>query len=68
MMHLLNSETIGLEICINETEKKETEFFFTDSEKNEQLTAVLSPKELNDFIGILLHVQAKKRKQFKTKF
>ena len=68
MEHSFKEHPLGTTLSVDETEGENTQLQLSDSMNMVDCSHFLSPKELSDFIGILLHIQAKKRKQFKTKF
>jgi hypothetical protein len=68
MTHLFEENELGTTLLIDETLGENTQIHISDSDEMKDCTHYLTPKELNDFISILLHIQSKKRKQFNTKF
>lgn len=68
MTHLFNEHELGTSLSVDETLGENTQLSISDSMDNKDCSHYLSPKDLNDLIGLLLHIQAKKRKEFKTKY
>ena len=68
MTHSIYNHQLNSELEIDETLCENTCISITDNEDNISCCFYLDPKQLNNFIGTLLHIQAKKRKEFNTKF
>lgn len=66
MEHKINNEALKTSLIIDETSCENTCIIIEDSETGGILYHYLTPKDLKNFIGGLLHVQAKKRKDYKN--
>lgn len=67
MVHKIENRELFTEITIDETDCENTciiikDSIGEDSVESHVLYHYLTPKDLSDFIGALLHVQSKKRK------
>jgi len=67
MEHKIENRDLFTELIIDETEGGNTCIIIKDSVGEDEIEThtlyhYLTPKDLSDFIGVLLHVQAKKRK------
>ena len=67
MIHTLFNPEMGTTMSIDETICENTMVSIENNEGSE-VFHYMSPKDLNNLISTLLHVQAKKRKEFKTKY
>ena len=63
MEHTIYHKELKTALTIDETLCENTCISIEDSETGETLYHYLTPKDLKDFIGGLLHVQSKKRKE-----
>lgn len=63
MEHRIYNAELETELVVDETLCENTSIEVVDSTTGESYHHYLSPKELRSFIGVLLHVQAKKRKE-----
>ena len=63
MEHTIYNKDLKTKLIIDETFCENTCIIIKDPENGGPLYHYLTPKDLKDFIGGLLHVQAKKRKQ-----
>lgn len=62
MEHSMYHEGLNTELVIDETLCENTSIEVKDLTKGTSTHHFLTPKELRSFIGILLHIQAKKKK------
>lgn len=67
MTHSFKEHALLKTLSVDETLCKNTELIIEDSETGHVENYFLDPKELTDLIGILLHIQAKKRKAYNLK-
>lgn len=68
MTHTIINKEMGKEFHIDETQNENTLISIVWTCDQTGTNLLITPKQLNDLIGVLLHVQAKKRKEFKTGF
>ena len=69
MTHSIYNSELETSIVVDETQCENTSISInSESSTILTMTHYLTPKELSDFIGVLLHIQAKKRKEYNTKF
>lgn len=64
MKHLLENNDLLTQLVVDETLCENTSIAI--HEEGVTIAHYLTPKELNNLIGVLLHIQAKKRKQGKN--
>lgn len=62
MKHIIENIALNSILTIDETLCENTSLSILDAD-NMQTTHYLTPKDLKNLIGVLLHIQAKKRKQ-----
>lgn len=62
MIHSMYNSELGTKISIDETLCENTCIAIKDDSTKESQSHYLTPKELSDFIGMLLYVQSKKKK------
>lgn len=67
MIHSFPEHDLNVVLSVDETSGSNTLINIKDTNSKESLSYYLSKEDLEQFIGILLHIQAKKRKQFKTR-
>lgn len=68
MIHTIRNNDLSTELDIDETLSQNTCICIKDEFEKTTTCHYLTPKELNSLIGTLLHVQAKKRKEYKTDY
>lgn len=68
MTHSIYNHDLDTQLDIDETLCENTAIRITDLEDDSSHIFYMNPKQLNNLIGTLLHVQAKKRKEYNTKF
>ena len=61
MKHLISNHDLSTDLVVDETLCENTSISIIDGKK--ELVHYLTPKDLENFIGVLLHIQAKKRKR-----
>ena len=60
MKHLISNHDLSTDLVVDETLCENTSISIIDGKK--ELVHYLTPKDLESFISVLLHIQAKKRK------